>query len=400
MAWQYSSPLGSALLAANGGQSETLGLGSTSIYQPYFSSYDPLFTTRYQPRTNFFDRSLFDDLELELEVDDTILSSTRYRPSVYTNKTSTYVPSYFNSLKTSLNQTNNNYDSLGIDNASNNFVHFQNDDSLKQSKQEPNRQQQPIISHQQQPVTYTDNLKKQTKATNLKPKKNNAVNPANNNANNKQGKKFTNGSYPNFGAKNPVQPVQTQPSQQPNYTPSYQRLFQPLPFQQTPTIYNNINSVESSANLDGSINHNNQQLRFLQYQQRLLQQQQQEVNKNENLSELELLKLRQQQEKQQLLQAIAANATKERNQNQYQPFFQDLNQKQYSETSIPSTNADPLNSNTSTPPPLNHRAQKINFDKPSKPNNPSNFQVKKTQGFYYKLNEKQNEDQADPSKLF
>ena len=121
------------------------------------------------------------------------------------------------------------------------------------------------------------------------------------------------------------------------------------------------------------------------------------MNKNESLSELEIMKLKQQQDKQQLLQAIAANANKEKNAMQYQPLYQDhhLN-KQYSETSIPSTNADPLNSNSPTPPlGLHHRMPRVNFDK-LKPAN-TNQNKKNNQGFYYKLNEK-HEDQTEPGK--
>jgi hypothetical protein len=142
-------------------------------------------------------------------------------------------------------------------------------------------------------------------------------------------------------------------------------------------------------------NHNNQKLRFLQYQQRLLQQQ--EMNKNESLSELEIMKLKQQQDKQQLMQVIATNANKEKIAMHYQPFFQDhhLN-KQYSETSIPSTNADPLNSNSPTPPlGFDHRMSRVNFDKHKPANN--NQSKKNNQAFYYKLNEKL-EDQTEPGK--
>ncbi len=110
---------------------------------------------------------------------------------------------------------------------------------------------------------------------------------------------------------------------------------------------------------------------------------------NEGLSELELLKIRQQQDRQQLLAAIANNAggpvIKSHNSNNYnnesnnnisnnnnnnnflnnQNFFKQYN-KQYSETSIPSTNADPLNSNSPTPPMLTNRSFRNPFEKTTK----------------------------------
>ena len=198
MAWQYSNPLNGALLAA-GGQSDSIG------YKPYFSSYDtPLFTSRYQPRTNFYsDRSLFDDLELELEVDDSILSPTRYRPPVFNNQPS-YVPSYFNSLKASLNNTNSNYDNVNNE-SNNNFYSEQNknDETLKQKTEQ--------AKYSQKAINYSDNLPLQTKRVN----NNNNINNTNNNkvkkntinvaANKGQTKKQA-----NLGFK----PVKNQPNQQ------------------------------------------------------------------------------------------------------------------------------------------------------------------------------------------
>jgi hypothetical protein len=409
MAWQYSNALNGALLAAsNGGQSDTLGLGATnSLYKPYFSSYDP-FTSRYQPRaSNFFERrsppSIFDDLELELEVDDSILSSTRYRQPLYSNHHQpAYVPSYFNSLKTSLNNQNRSYD---INNNNNNNLYSE---SINEQVVSLNNLEQ--LKQNQQSNISNDNLTQKSKPTYAnKPKKaNNNINTTATNKN--QTKKQVN---PNLASK--IQPAfntnsyQSQHQQQQqqqiinnNPTPNFQRLFQPIPFQnETPTIMNNINSVESSADLGSISNHNNQQLRFLQYQQRLLQQQ--EMNKNQSLSELEILKLKQQQDKQQLMQAIAANNNSnnnaikkgsEKNQ-QYQPFFEEhhLKQKQYSETSIPSTNADPLYSNSPTPPlgVPNHRLPRVNFDtNPVQINKQTNNNTKMAQtkkGFYFKLNE-------------
>ena len=263
MAWQYSNPLNGALLAANGGQSDTIGLGSTSLYKPYFSSYDPLFTSRYQPRTNFFDRrsppSIFDDLELELEVDDSILSPTRYRPSLFNNQPA-YVPSYFNSLKTSLNNAgNNSYDSLAIENKTNkiNFYSDQlneynanasNNNTIK-SYADDNKEKLSQRSNKFIQQTNQDNLKK----PNIKFKKNTPVN--NNNTTSKlpptkkQANTLKNHSVNEFQLQQAPPPPPSQQKlqvQQQNYfndksTPNFQRLFQPIPFQETPTIQNNIN---------------------------------------------------------------------------------------------------------------------------------------------------------------
>jgi hypothetical protein len=268
MAWQYSNPLNGALLAANGGQSDTIGLGSTSLYKPYFSNYDtPLFTSRYQPRTNFFDRrsppSIFDDLELELEVDDSILSPTRYRPSLFNNQPA-YVPSYFNSLKTSLNNAgNSSYDSLANENKTNkiNFYSDQindfnanatNNNTIKsdKNKEKPSKQSQEISTKFIQQTNH-DNLKK----PNNRFKKNSTVNNNNNNNNNtskipankKQINTLKNNSVNEFQSQQPSPPSQQklQVQQQNNFndksTPNFQRLFEPIPFQETPTIQNNIN---------------------------------------------------------------------------------------------------------------------------------------------------------------
>jgi hypothetical protein len=83
MAWQYSDPLNGALLAASKNSTSDIGLGSA--FQPFYSSYDPLFS-RYQPRSTFFNRqpasiNIFDeidDFELEVETDN-ILTSARYK---------------------------------------------------------------------------------------------------------------------------------------------------------------------------------------------------------------------------------------------------------------------------------------------------------------------------------
>lgn len=77
MSWQYSDPLNGALLAASNNNS--------SDFQPFYSSYDPLFS-RYQQRNTFYNRqpasiNIFDeidDFELEVETDN-ILTSARYK---------------------------------------------------------------------------------------------------------------------------------------------------------------------------------------------------------------------------------------------------------------------------------------------------------------------------------
>ena len=113
MSWQYSNPLSGALLAAQAnstGQSDlNLGLGTTGLYQPFYSSYDPIFS-RYQPRTNFFDRTpasinIFDDIdEFALEVETDNILSARYKIPSSIYKQPAYVPSYFSN--TNINNNN------------------------------------------------------------------------------------------------------------------------------------------------------------------------------------------------------------------------------------------------------------------------------------------------------
>ena len=70
MAWQYSDPLNGALLAASKNSTSDIGLGSA--FQPFYSSYDPLFS-RYQPRSTFFNRqpasiNIFDEIDATVAV--------------------------------------------------------------------------------------------------------------------------------------------------------------------------------------------------------------------------------------------------------------------------------------------------------------------------------------------
>lgn len=112
----------------------------------------------------------------------------------------------------------------------------------------------------------------------------------------------------------------------------------------------------------------------------------------ESLSELELMKVKQKQDRLQLLESIQQE--KDRYQ-QYQPIYQEhhIIKKQYSETSIPSTNADPLNSNSPTPPMMNHKyyAKNNNTDRSSQKNynyiDKGNLQGPTNKKYYYKLND-------------
>ena len=101
------------------------------------------------------------------------------------------------------------------------------------------------------------------------------------------------------------------------------------------------------------------------------------------MSELENMKLKQKQDRLQLLNTINTN------QNNYQPTYQENHHhinKQYSETSIPSTNADPL---SPTPPLKSHRNSQRNDNNNNKLQNNFSDNNQKTNGsnFYYKLND-------------
>lgn len=109
MSWQYSDPLNGALLAAQQ-NNQSSDLGQTSLYQPLFNKFDPLYP-RYQPRVNFLDKTpasinIFDDIDdFDLEVETDNILSARYRvPVNNVYKQPSYVPSsFFNSNNASLN---------------------------------------------------------------------------------------------------------------------------------------------------------------------------------------------------------------------------------------------------------------------------------------------------------
>lgn len=212
--------------------------------------------------------------------------------------------------------------------------------------------------------------------------------------------KATNGGGVGVGYDNQQQyyqspPIMMAPFYQPNFTPNQQHIqVQP---------------------------HDSQHQRLLQFQQRLIAQQQQQYNQrqqqqqqqlqqqqfnnnnfnNTPMSELEMMKFRQQQERQQLLANSGPNMPPTQVNQLKQPppnqqpynnhdsnnmngnnnnaaFFQQyhLKNKQMSETSIPSTNADPLNSNSPTPPissqrpPMNKNMNQQNGMKKNAENKP------------------------------
>lgn len=109
MSWQYSDPLSGALLAAQQ-NNQSSDLGQTSLYQPLFNKFDPIYPL-YQPRVNILDKTpasinIFDDIDdFDLEVETDNILSARYRvPNNVYKKQSSYVPSYFgNSNNASLN---------------------------------------------------------------------------------------------------------------------------------------------------------------------------------------------------------------------------------------------------------------------------------------------------------
>lgn len=158
-----------------------------------------------------------------------------------------------------------------------------------------------------------------------------------------------------------------------NLSPNpYQNAFKPMPFDlrsTPPSSFKSDNSYPHSINSSEPNNHNSHHQRFVQYQHRLMQ------DRGDNKSELENLKLKQKQDRTQLLDTI------QKKNNLYQPLYQEhhIIKKQYSETSIPSTNADPLNSNSPTPPMMHHKQ----FSKNNKKDK-NNLQ-KNNSDFYYKL---------------
>ena len=322
MDWNYSNPLSEALLASRNNQ--------TNLFQkPYFSSYDPLIA-KYPNRPSYINRSnLYDDIdELALKVETENLLTSRYRPINHLS----YVPSYFNkNNQTSLeenNYTNEFYDERFNDNNNNNNNSNSNKNNNVPSESFPVR----LNKIPQQPPK---NNNKNENSPNLKNNRNNNNNNNNNNSNNNNNNNLQ--------------------SQQRNKFRESESDFGQVPIQA----------------------HNSEEQRFLQYQQRIANQQQQnnypvQFQQNEfSLSELEILKLKQQQDRQQLMASLGQKqiqsqnnfqqqATPFSNQNIYAPFFQPnylKTHKQYSEASIPSTNADPLNSNNPTPPLFAQREQ-------------------------------------------
>lgn len=154
----------------------------------------------------------------------------------------------------------------------------------------------------------------------------------------------------------------------------YQNAFRPMPFDRRstpPSSFKSDNSYQHSViNSSDPNNHNNHHQRFIQYQHRMMQ------DKDESLGELEDLKFKQKQDRRQLLDAMQHQNNNNNNFSSQQLFQQPNYQehhiikKQYSEASIPSTNADPLYSNSPTPPLMNHKLmqQQMTY----RPNNNNN----------------------------
>jgi hypothetical protein len=404
MDWDYSSPLNGALIAASK-NSSNIGLNSTSLFNSsLYSSYDPLLT-RYKARANIYNSripesiGLFDDLDdLALEVEASELFS---RPSLKP----TYVPSYYNNnklLTEPFNLDDNLNSNLNNDTSINNNDRIINggfkDDSLNKFEQNKPGNLKPIKNN---------NITKSNQIPQQPPPK--LQNNNNNNYNNQNGIKK--GSNQNKNLKQSNNNQQLRPQQQQQQAPQtnrqlfqqpqqltppqqqQQQFYQPSilspSYEYQPIPFNSISQGQSSFN-NQNIQieaHNSQQQRLLQYQQRMQQQQQQQFqltngNEKTTLSELEMLKFRQQQERQQLLAAIGSNNSKHQNgdqngnntsnnqiniNNDNNNYFRRHLSYQNSEASIPSTNADPLNSNSPTPPMLSHR-----YDR-----NPNNYYLNK-----------------------
>ena len=391
MDWEYSEPLNGALLAASKNTNDLSGIGSlggtfgkTSLYSNYYSDYDPLIS-RYKARASYFNRPtdplLFDDLDdLTLEVEANSILSSRYRPSNQTR----YVPSYYDINKTSFNNANN-----GLINNQNNILDNDDYDSNNRAQ----IQQQPPGTKNKN--NNNNNVNFKANNTKLNPKLANQLQPRlNNNANNNQS------IQSNINNSSPL---------------TYQQKFQPIPFNQPASNHSNILVNASNPNLQIQA-HNSQQQRFLQYQQRMLQQQQQQqqqqpqLQPNEGLSELEILKIKQQQDRQQLLAAIANNQVGPKSNNsinndsQNNQLNNNLNyngnlfrqyNKQYSEASIPSTNADPLNSNSPTPPMLTNRSYRIPFEKTTKTQQQNNNQQRNHPKPSQRNNQQNGDDQNE-----
>jgi hypothetical protein len=153
-----------------------------------------------------------------------------------------------------------------------------------------------------------------------------------------------------------------------------------------PSSFKSGNSYALSTNSSDPNHHNSHHQRMVQYQQRILQE------KGDFPGELEAIKQRQKQDRLQLLETM-----KQQDKN-YQPLYQEHHmRKQYSETSIPSTNADPLNSNGPTPPlhrGLNNK-DRTPRNRHQDGNNSlvnhfaENTQTSNNSNFYYKLSDDQ-----------
>jgi hypothetical protein len=342
MDWQYSNPLSNAIIAAK---------PELNNSNDFYKSYDPL-VARYQPTLkhnsyrstsaiNFLDD--IDDFSLSLN-EEQFLSSRNLNRSRQYYDSKEYIPTYFENKETSrYYNNNNNNNNNNHNNESNNYENQNNDDSSDTSS----------IENTKNNDNSNKNTTKNSIPQNSKSKTNTKLNPKNtksevinkNNNNNKQ--------------------VQTQRSDK-NLT-----LFhQPLPFKSSnsPQVHNyqsppqKIPSFDSfysnytppgGQNYDSPItyNHNNHQQRQIQYQHRLQQEQYQKYNNNTN----------------QLIGPApygtnyTSYSTEFKNENDY--YTQHPHQsfkKQYSETSIVSTNADPLSSTNQSPISINRSGQKQN----------------------------------------
>ena len=333
----------------NDGRSE-INFGS-SFYRPAYKTFDSILP-RFKPRSNLFDPAigLFDLDEIDdLETDN--LLSNRFKPSLFSNPP--YFPSYYQ--KRPLIDT---YESLENQNS---FLNNLKENQIPTQFPKTDYFPKPFSSQ-----FLNDSISKNKKSA-LEDRIFNQ--PLDSLKYTKQGINYGSQSY---------EPFNTSRSSNYNVNNNFQRTIAPKPFLSTPPKINNIEP------------HNNFQQRFLQYQHRIQQQDQQQQPTPPQFQQKQQSPPQFQQKQQQLRHQYSqdqqqnnqnyenlkykqlserhppknGNFQNNFNNNSRQPALfptePQLQSKQFSETSIPSTNADPLNSNSPTPPILPKFNNQIN----------------------------------------
>jgi hypothetical protein len=365
--WQYSNPLSSALLTNSNNHLN----GANSMYRSFYPNFDPLVSIS-EPRPRFYDRApasinLFDDLDdlsLELSLNDNF-------PNRYNNQNLTKYNvsnSYLNAKLPSTNQY------LLQGDYKNELDHKNpNQNSIKEQipKRLPDKSTKKVLAN----FDSNKNNKKSNKNQREQRQKHNQENLQS------QSQEKIKPNQQQLQQKQQQSHIQHNPYLASQYmaTNAYQPMIQPIPFQ--PVIFTapvppGFKQIPTKVQA-----HNNQQQRLIQYQNRI-------VDRPNNFLEIEELK-RRQYEREQLIAALNSNRydysvnlnkniVSDKNSNwnvkndsKFQSsdtrFQSNFKNKQESETSIPSTSADPLNSNSPTPP-MTRRRQKNLTDKHSKIN--------------------------------